>query len=79
MRTRSQSPLSLEEHRELSVELHRTSARLRELQAMVTGIYGVAAANSFAKAIESVERVCVEMQAQAVKDCPGSVMDKLYR
>lgn len=73
MRSESQMPLTLEEHREMSRELRRTNARLRELCGVVADAYGAnhRAAFTFAKVVESMDRLCKDMQAQAAQDCPG--------
>ncbi|SPF55778.1 conserved hypothetical protein [Candidatus Sulfopaludibacter sp. SbA4] len=80
MRPETLLPLTLDEHRELGRELRRTSTRLRELCKMTVGAYGPNshAAFSFAKAVESLERLSKDMQAQAAHDCPGLPTDHLY-
>ncbi len=74
------APLTLEEHRELARELRLTSSRLRELCALITGLYGSdsRAAFTFARAVESVERMRAEMQTQAVLDWPEAIKEHIY-
>jgi len=73
--------LTLEEHRELARELRATRARVKELSNLVAAIYGRGngAAASFLKAAEAVDRLCQEMQEQALHDLPGFHIDGLYR
>jgi hypothetical protein len=80
MRPAESIPLTLEEHRELGAELRRSRARIQELCALVTEVYGAnnQAAFSFSKAAEALERLCVDMQAQAVRDLPGFRADGFY-
>jgi hypothetical protein len=80
MRPETSLPLTLEEHRELGLELRRTSARLRELGRMTATAYGLnsQAAFTFAKAVESLDRLSKDMQQQAAHDCPGLPIDHLY-
>jgi hypothetical protein len=80
MRPETIVPLTLEEHRELAVELCRTRARVRELCNVVVGIYGPnnPAAFTFLKVAESMDRLCNDLQAQASRDCPGNAVPNLY-
>jgi len=73
--------LTLEEHRELALELQSAYARMRALSEMFAGIYGPQnqAAFTFARVAEAMERLCRDMQVQAAVDCPGTDVDKLYR
>jgi hypothetical protein len=73
-------PLTLDEHKELAVELRATNARLHELCNLVVSVYGpnAQAAFTFIKAAELVERLCHDMQAQAIEDCRGYPVEKLY-
>jgi hypothetical protein len=80
MRPAESIPLTLEEHRELGAELRRTRARIQELLAVVAEVYGPnnQAAFSFLKAAEALERLCVDLQAQAARDWPGYHTDGIY-
>jgi hypothetical protein len=71
----------LEEHRELARELRQSRVRLRELCNLVASVYGpnAAASVAFEKAAESIEHLCVDLQLQAVRDCPHYSVDGLYR
>lgn len=64
----------------MSRELRRTAARMRELCRVVAGIYGSnnRVAFEFTKTVESLDRLCKDMQAQAEHDCPGSPVEQLY-
>jgi hypothetical protein len=74
------SPLTLDEHRELAVELRRTRARMRELCNMVVGVYGPdsPAASGFLKTSDSMDRLFNYMQAQVARDYPGMAVPELY-
>ena len=80
MRPETILPLTLEEHRDLAVELRHSQRRVRELCNVVVGIYGPnnPAAFSFLKVAESMDRLCNDMQAQAARDCPGIAIPDLY-
>jgi hypothetical protein len=80
MRPESLSPLTLDEHRELGRELKLAGSRLRELELLITRVYGAnsRASFSFVKAAESMERLQMELDAQAQADFPGLVTDGLY-
>ena len=80
MRPGTVLPLTLDEHRELGQELKLTGARLRELERLVTSVYGPNSRASFAfiKITEAVERLRQEMDAQAQADLPGHMTDGLY-
>jgi hypothetical protein len=80
MRPDHQAPLTLDEHREMSRELRRTNGRLRELHGVVTAIYGKGhqAASSFAHVVESMDRLCKDMQSQVERDYPGIRTNDLY-
>lgn len=73
-------PLTVEEHRELGAELRVALARLRELSALVMGVYGPQnrAAFEFGKLAESMERLCQDLEAQAEHDWPGYPTQGLY-
>jgi hypothetical protein len=74
------TPLTLEEHRELSREIRAARARLRELCNVVVGVYGAnnRAAFSFLKITEGMERLCQDLQAQVSQDYRGQDVDDLY-
>jgi hypothetical protein len=80
MRPETLFPLTLDEHRELGRELKLAGARLRELERLVTSVYGPnsRASFSFIKAAEAVERLQQEMDTQAQADHPGFSTDGLY-
>jgi hypothetical protein len=74
-------PLTLEEHRQLGKELREANARLQELCKMVVGVYGphTQASFTFIKMAEQLDRLCLDMQSQAVVDLPGFPVDGFYR
>jgi hypothetical protein len=80
MRPETSTPLTLEEHRELSREVRAARARLRELCNVVVGVYGPnnRAAFSFLKITDAMERLSQDLQAQVAQDYPGSSVDDLY-
>jgi hypothetical protein len=80
MRPETSTPLTLEEHRELSLDLHAARARLRLLCDVVVGVYGAnnLAAFSFLRVADAMDRLCQDLRAQVSKDCPGSDVDDLY-
>jgi hypothetical protein len=80
MRPETSTPLTLEEHRELSREIRVARARLRELCNVVVGVYGPnnRAAFSFLKITEGMERLCQDLQAQVSQDYRGQGVDDLY-
>jgi hypothetical protein len=80
MRPETSTPLTLEEHRELSREIRAARARLRELCNVVVGVYGPnnRAAFSFLKITEGMERLCQDLQAQVSQDYRGQGVDDLY-
>ena len=80
MRPQTPLPLTMEEHTELGRELVSTRARMRELCALVLGVYGPQnrAAFSFQKVTDALDRLCEDMQAQAVEDLPAYKLDGLY-
>jgi hypothetical protein len=75
------NPLTFEEHRELAAELRRSKARLLQLASMVASLYGRQnlAAFAFQKLNESLDRLFLELEAQAEADCPGLNAASLYR
>jgi hypothetical protein len=80
MRPETSSPLTLEEHRELSREIRAARARLRELCDVVVGVYGPnnRAAFSFLRITDGMERLCQDLQTQVSQDYPGYNVDGLY-
>jgi hypothetical protein len=80
MRPETSSPLTLEEHRELSREIRAARARLRELCNVVAGVYGPnnRAAFSFLRLADDMERLCQDLQTQVTRDYPGYDVDHLY-
>jgi hypothetical protein len=80
MRPETSSPLTLEEHRELSREIRAASARLREMCNLVVGVYGPnnRAAFSFLKVGEAMERLCQDLQTQVSEDHRGYNADDFY-
>lgn len=80
MRPETSTPLTLEEHRELSREIRAARARLRELCNVVVSVYGPnnRAAFSFLKITEGMERLCQDLQAQVSQDYRGQDVDNLY-
>ncbi len=80
MRPETSSPLTLEEHRELSREIRATRARLRELCNVVAGVYGPnnRAAFTFLKIAEGMDRLCQDLHAQVSQDYRGYDVDDLY-
>ena len=80
MRPESSSPLTLEEHRELSREIRTARARLRELCNVVVSVYGPnnQAAFSFQKVTDALERLCHDLQIQVSQDHRGHSVDDYY-
>jgi hypothetical protein len=80
MHPETQNPLTLEEHRELGREMSATNARLRELCRLVVSVYGPQnrAAFSAQKATAAMERLCQDLQTQAMVDHPGFATGKFY-
>jgi hypothetical protein len=74
-------PLTLDEHRELGRDMQANTARLRSLCDLIVQVYGPQnlAAFNFLKAMEALDRVNYELQAQAVHDLPGHEKDIFYR
>ena len=80
MRPETSSPLTLEEHRELSREIRAAHARLRELCNVVVSVYGPnnRAAFSFLKITDDMERLSQDLQTQVTRDYPGYAVDDFY-
>jgi len=80
MRPETPAPLTLQEHRELARELRAANARMGELSKMMLSVYGPnnQAAFTFQKVADSLDRLCQDMRAQAILDCPGFPVDDLY-
>ena len=62
-------------------ELQSTSERMRSLCDLIVHVYGTnnLASFSFLKAIDAMDRVKYELQAQALQDLPGHAKDVFYR
>jgi hypothetical protein len=73
-------PLTLEEHRQLGAEIRTARAHMYQLCDLVVAVYGPnnQAAFSFLKAVESLDRLSQDLQAQAVLDLPGYPTAELY-
>jgi hypothetical protein len=73
-------PLNYDEHREMGQEILKTRARFQQLASVVTSVYGPAsrAAFDFHKVNEAIDRLCLEMRAQAEQDCPGLDAPSFY-
>jgi len=67
-------------HRELGREMKQTAARLRTLCDLMIDVYGPQSrtAFSFLKALEALENLGMDMQAQASQDLPGHDGKDLY-
>ena len=80
MRSATSSPLTLEEHLQLSREIRAVRARMRELCDVVGGAYGPnnRAAFNFLRLTDAMDRLCQNLQAQVSEDCPGPDVDNLY-
>jgi len=80
MRPETVNPLTLNEHRQLGTELRATTARLRQLCDVVVSVYGPQsrAAFSFQKTMETLDRLCSDMEAQANRDLPGHGPENFY-
>jgi hypothetical protein len=80
MRSENSDPLTLDEHRELGVELRGTRSRLHQLCTLVMSVYGPQnqVAFDFRKAAESMDRLCQDLQAQAAHDWPGHSTEGFY-
>jgi hypothetical protein len=80
MRPQTPIPLTMEEHRELGVEMRAMNARMQELCKVVVGVYGphAQAAFTFQKVADGVQRLCQDLQAQASRDLPGYPTDGFY-
>lgn len=72
--------LTIEEHRELGLEMKATARRLRALCEVVISVYGPAnrAAFSFLKALEAIDRLEQDLATQAMQDLPGYPSNDLY-
>ena len=81
MRPETSSPLTLEEHREMSREIRAVRARLRELCSVVVSVYGPnnRAAFSFVKITDAMERLCQDLQTQVLEDHRGHNVDDFYQ
>jgi hypothetical protein len=72
--------LTIDEHQELGNELKKSSGRLRQLCGLVVSEYGPQSLPgfSFLKAMETLDRLRHEMEAQASQDLQGYASKKLY-
>ena len=75
------TPLTYEEHRDLSRELQTTCDRLVQLGELVREIYGSdsRSAGAFGMARRAMEVLRAALGEQAAEDCPGREAQKLYR
>ncbi len=73
-------PLTFEEHRQMSAELRRMAARLRELYLLAQDVYGPESTGAarFGEALEALARLRSGMQAQAEADLPEYEAAGLY-
>ena len=80
MRPQTPVPLTLEEHRELGVEIRAVNARMQELCKVVVSVYGPNAqvGFTFLRTAEALSRLCQELQTQATRDLPGYQTDGIY-
>jgi hypothetical protein len=80
MHPETSSPLTLEEHRQLSLEIRAARARMRELCDVVVGVYGPnnRAGFSFLRMMDDMDRLCQNLQTQVSQDYPGPDVDHLY-
>ena len=74
------APLTIDEHRELGLELKKTTARLQQLCGLVVSVYGPQSLTGFGflKAMEAMERLRHELEAQAEQDLQGYGAKNLY-
>jgi hypothetical protein len=81
MRPETPHPLTPEEHRRLGLELRAANARLHLLCDLVVGVYGSnnRAAFSFQKAAEAMDRLCVDLETQAMRDGGGQKPTNFYQ
>jgi hypothetical protein len=80
VRPTTPNPLTLEEHRELGMEVRKIRARIHELCNLVVDVYGPndQAAFTFLKVAEAIDRLRADMQIQAAHDWPGHSTDGFY-
>ena len=80
MRPETSIPLTLDEHRQLGSELRATNARMRQLCGLLVDVYGPnnRAAFTFLKLVETMERLCQELETQAGRDLAGNSSDTFY-
>ncbi|MBZ5728314.1 MAG: hypothetical protein LAP87_25445 [Acidobacteriia bacterium] len=80
MRPQTSSRLTLEEHRDLGIEIRTAHARLRELCNLVLTVYGPnnQAAFTFLKVTEDLDRLSQDLQSQAAEDLPGFPVTGFY-
>ena len=80
MRRETANPLTSQEHRQLGSEIRATNARLHRLCDFVVAVYGPnnRAAFSFLKTVEAMDRLCVDLEGQANRDCPEVLNESFY-
>lgn len=80
MRSERPSPLTREEHLELSRELKQARIKLNELAALVVEVYGPQnhAAFTFQTIVEALDSLSGDMQAQAAVDLRGQPVEGIY-
>ena len=80
MHPETSTPLTLEEHLELSREIRAVRVRMRELCDLVVGVYGPnnRAAFSFLRTVDLMDRLCQNLQTQVSQDYPIPDVDDLY-
>jgi hypothetical protein len=80
MASENSLPLTRDEHYELGRELWAVSARMRELCGLVVSVYGPnnQSAFEFEKAVELLNRLRSDLQAQAEADLPGFDVNGYY-
>jgi hypothetical protein len=72
--------LTMEEHRQLGAQVSEAHVRLAELCKLIVTVYGPTnrASFSFLKTMEAMDRLCQDLQTQAIKDLPGYRTEGLY-
>jgi hypothetical protein len=77
---RPDNMLTIDEHVELSDELKKTAARLRQLCGLVVSVYGPQSLPGFGflRTMEAVDRLRAEMESQAAQDLQGYAVKNLY-
>ena len=64
----------------MGAEMRAVNARLQELCKVVVSVYGpnTQAAFTFLRTAELMNRLCQDLQTQAMRDLPGYPVDGLY-